>query len=164
MRPFRSFVVVSLALGLIAGCGQNNSGNKANQTQGSGASQTGTGTNAMMGNRPRLRVVCANDISRLCQGDQRVRRCLRQNMQSLSADCHSALVEVLEAARERRMERMNSNNNSNNNGGNNNNGNNAASINNGYGGTAGNGTNNRLGNGSSGNTSTPGGDDGDGDQ
>ena len=115
MRSLRSVVVV-LAVGLLAACNQNNSANKSTQpAPQTNAAQTmaASGANAMMGNRPRLRRICSNDIARFCQGNQRIRMCLRQNMQNLAADCRTALQEIIEAARERRLQRMNNFNNSN---------------------------------------------------
>lgn len=42
-----------------------------------------------------LKRVCAGDIAKYCQNEDRKRRCLRQNEDKLSADCKAALEEAL---------------------------------------------------------------------
>ncbi len=53
-----------------------------------------------------IRRICADDIAKYCQNEDRKKRCLRQNMDKLSADCRAAL----EAARARGREKDNNSN------------------------------------------------------
>jgi hypothetical protein len=111
MRSFRLIIVTMFALGALAACHRSNTANNVAQTNSSGQTNSAVSVlQPMMGNRPRLRIVCAGDIQRFCQGNDRVGRCLRQNIQSLGADCRTALQQVIALARERRMQRMNSGN------------------------------------------------------
>jgi len=38
-----------------------------------------------------LRRACANDIAKYCQNEDKKKRCLRENLDKLSADCKAAL-------------------------------------------------------------------------
>jgi hypothetical protein len=118
MRSFRLIIVTMFVLGALAAC-HRSTNNVAQTNSSSQTSLSTSGLQPMMGNRPRLRIVCASDIARLCQGNERIGRCLRQNIQSLGADCRTALQQVIALARERRMQRMNSGNYNNGYGGNN---------------------------------------------
>lgn len=45
-----------------------------------------------------LRRICADDIAKYCQNEDRKRRCLKENMDKLSADCKAA-VQALRGGR-----------------------------------------------------------------
>lgn len=80
MSRIASSVVLILALaGAVAAC------HPRNQTEQAEGRHGGRG----------LRRVCADDIAKYCQNEDRKKRCLKQNLDKLSADCKAAV----EAAR-----------------------------------------------------------------
>jgi hypothetical protein len=67
--------------GAVSGCNQNQQQKNATQGQ------------FRHGGRHGLRSVCADDIQKYCANEDRVGRCLRQNMDKLSDACKTALAE-----------------------------------------------------------------------
>ncbi|HEY5047789.1 MAG TPA: hypothetical protein VII49_07220 [Rhizomicrobium sp.] len=61
-----------------------------------------------------LRRICADDIAKYCQNDDRKKRCLKQNMDKLSADCKTAVEAAV--ARKRNGDNGGKNNNNSDNG------------------------------------------------
>ena len=79
MKRFASAIIVIVAAaGVAAACHPRNQTEQAEQRHG----------------RHGLRKICADDIQKYCQNEDRKRRCLRQNLDKLSADCKAA-VEAL---------------------------------------------------------------------
>jgi len=75
------FAVVVLAAGLLAGCNQNQQQQKAAPQE------------MARGGHHGIRAACADDIQKYCANEQRKKRCLKDNMDKLSAACKSAVEE-----------------------------------------------------------------------
>jgi hypothetical protein len=105
--------VVSMAA-LIAACGprgaknnvQTNPQNQSMSSQNQGFHHRGG----------KLRRICAADIQKFCNGQNKIRKCLRNISDQLQPDCKTALEKAIERRRERREERRQMNNGQTNNG------------------------------------------------
>ena len=82
--PRAAAILVSLSTLFLTGCQKQNNSQAAHQPQATQEKFTGNG-------RPRLRIVCADDIQKYCAEADRKRRCLRENMDKLSDACKAAV-------------------------------------------------------------------------
>src|SRR5580693_2094528 len=93
MRFAPSIVLIVALTGAVAACHPRNHSEQSAQPASNQSGQAGQ-TEGRHGGHG-LRRVCADDIAKYCQNEDRKKRCLRQNMDKLSADCKAAV----EAAR-----------------------------------------------------------------
>ena len=96
MRFPQSIVLIVAVTGALAACHPRDHSEHSGQpgsTQSGQAGQAGQ-VERRHGGRG-IRKLCADDIAKYCQNEDRKKRCLRQNMDKLSADCKAAI----EAAR-----------------------------------------------------------------
>jgi hypothetical protein len=93
MRFPQSIVLIVAVTGALAACHPRDHSEHSGQPESTQPQQVGQ-AEGQRGGRG-LRRICADDIAKYCQNDDRKRRCLRQNMDKLSADCKAAV----EAAR-----------------------------------------------------------------
>jgi hypothetical protein len=98
MRFAQSIVLVGAVTSALAACHPRDHSEHAGQPGSTqpgqvqqGQAQQGEGRHGGRG----IRRVCADDIAKYCQNEDRKKRCLRQNVDKLSADCKAAV----EAAR-----------------------------------------------------------------
>jgi hypothetical protein len=93
--------VVSMA-SLIAACGPHGHRNNGQNTvQNQNVSAQNNGFRQGGG----LRRVCAADIQKFCNGQDKLRKCLRDVSGQLQPDCKTALEQAIERSHERRLER-----------------------------------------------------------
>jgi len=105
MRFAPSIVLAVAITGAVSACHPRNQEEHANQTtQTTQTTQTGqVEQSGQMGERHGgrgLRKICADDIAKYCQNEDRKRRCLKQNLDKLGADCKAA-VEAARGGRNR---------------------------------------------------------------
>jgi hypothetical protein len=103
MKSLFKFVLVASLAGVIAGCGPHGNKNDRNQNQ----MQSQNTSMQDMGGRHRggggLRRICANDIQKYCAGQTKLGRCLRENSTKLESACSTALQQMKERRRERKI-------------------------------------------------------------
>jgi hypothetical protein len=108
MRTIFKFAFVAAMAAAVAACGprDHRNNNQYNNQPNQGVSQDFGGRH----HGGKLRRICANDIQKLCSGQQKVRRCLRDNSDKLEPACNTALQQAIERRRERKMRQMNNTN------------------------------------------------------
>jgi hypothetical protein len=106
MRVVPSIVLVVAFAGPVAACHPRNHTEQSSQpgSNQTGLNQTGQAEGRRGGHG--LRRICADDIAKYCQNEDRKKRCLKQNLDKLTADCKAAV----EAARGHKRDKDNTDN------------------------------------------------------
>lgn len=110
MRFAPTIVLIVAMTGAVAACHPRNQTEQAGQSaQPAQSGQTGQSGQSVQsgqteerhgGGGHHLRRICADDIAKYCQNEDKKRRCLKQNVDKLSADCKAA-VEALHGGHNR---------------------------------------------------------------
>jgi hypothetical protein len=108
MKLIFKFAFVAAMAVAVAACGPRGNRHDQNNNQPNQSMSQDFGGKHHGG---KLRRICANDIQKLCSGQQKVRRCLRDNSDKLEPACNTALQQAIERRRERKMQKMNNTNN-----------------------------------------------------
>jgi hypothetical protein len=101
--------VVSMA-SLIAACGPQGNKNNAPAQNQQNQMSSNEGSHHHGG---KLRRICAADIQKFCNGQNKVRKCLRNISDQLQPDCKTALAQAIERRKERKLQREQRNNTNN---------------------------------------------------
>ena len=107
MRFAPTIVLIVAMTGAVAACHPRNQTEQAGQSaqpaqsgQSVQSVQSGQTEERHGGGGHHLRRICADDIAKYCQNEDKKRRCLKQNVDKLSADCKAA-VEALHGGHNR---------------------------------------------------------------
>jgi hypothetical protein len=104
MRVGPSIVLIVTFAGMIAACHPRNQTEQSAQPRSNQTGQTGQAEGRRGGHG--LRRICADDIAKYCQNEDRKKRCLKQNLDKLTAACKAAV----EAARGHKRDNDNTDN------------------------------------------------------
>ena len=89
MRFAPSVVLIVTLAGAVAACHPRNHTEQSTQPGSNQTPQTGQVEGRHGGHG--LRGICADDIAKYCQNEDRKKRCLKQNLDKLTADCRAAV-------------------------------------------------------------------------
>jgi hypothetical protein len=97
-----SLVLILAVGGVVGACHPRQQNEQSQQSQPAQSGQSGQAEERH--GRHGLRKICADDIAKYCQNEDRKRRCLKENLDKLSADCKAAV----EAAKGHKRDKDNS--------------------------------------------------------